>query len=165
MKKSKQDGKSVPNFSQFSNFSRLTPKVELHLHLEGAIPSPALWDLIEKYGGDPEIPHVSALEEKFKYRDFPHFIDTWQWKNGFLREYEDFTHVAAAVAEDLARQNVRYVEAFYSPGDFAQHGLRVQRITEAIRQGLDTADKAIQVNLIADLVRDFGPECGNDVAS
>ena len=26
------------------------PKVELHLHLEGAIPLPALWALVEKYG-------------------------------------------------------------------------------------------------------------------
>ena len=27
------------------------PKVELHLHLEGAIPRQALWELIRKYGG------------------------------------------------------------------------------------------------------------------
>ena len=26
------------------------PKVELHLHLEGAIPHRALWELIQKYG-------------------------------------------------------------------------------------------------------------------
>ena len=26
------------------------PKVELHLHLEGTIPEPALWSLIERYG-------------------------------------------------------------------------------------------------------------------
>jgi hypothetical protein len=32
-------------------FQRL-PKVELHLHLEGAIPLPSLWRLIEKYGGE-----------------------------------------------------------------------------------------------------------------
>src|SRR3972149_2842490 len=31
-------------------FQRL-PKVELHLHLEGAIPLPSLWRLIEKEGG------------------------------------------------------------------------------------------------------------------
>jgi adenosine deaminase len=136
------------------------PKVELHLHLEGAIPLTALWEIIQKYGGDPEIPDVVALEKKFRYRDFPHFIDTWQWKNGYLRQYEDFTYIAAAVAEDLTRQNIRYVEAFYSPGDFALHGVEPQRLTEAIRQGLDKYKESIQVNLIADLVRDYGPERG-----
>ena len=31
------------------------PKVELHLHLEGAFTFDFLFNLIEKYGGDPEI--------------------------------------------------------------------------------------------------------------
>jgi adenosine deaminase len=136
------------------------PKVELHLHLEGAIPLTALWEIIQKYGGDPAVSDVDALEKKFRYRDFPHFLDTWQWKNGFLREYDDFSYVAAAVAEDLVRQNIRYVEAFYSPGDFALHGLEPQRLTEAIRRGLDSYKDAIRINLVADLVRDYGPERG-----
>jgi adenosine deaminase len=136
------------------------PKVELHLHLEGAIPLPALWELIGKYGGALKVADMEALKEKFLYRDFAHFIDTWQWKNGFLREYEDFTLIAGAVANDLADQNIRYVEAFYSPADFQQHGLEPQRLTEAIRAGLDEHKDRVQVKLIADLVRDFGPQRG-----
>lgn len=136
-------------------------KVEIHLHLEGAIPLPALWQLVRKYGGDAETESIAALEARFLYRDFPHFLDTWMWKNGFIREYDDFTFIAAAVAEDLARQNVRYVEAFHSPGDFhMQHGLDVARITEAVRRGLDSQRDRIEVRLIADLTRDFGPERG-----
>lgn len=136
------------------------PKVELHLHLEGAIPLSALWTLIEKYGGTSEISSLSVLSERFQFRDFSHFIDTWVWKNKFLREYDDFTFIASAVAEDLACQNIRYVEAFYSPGDFARSGLRVQKLTEAIRKGLDRHRDRITINLIADLIRDFGPERG-----
>jgi adenosine deaminase len=76
------------------------PKVELHLHLEGAIPPEALWELVQKYGGDPSVSTLEALQQRFKYRDFPHFIDTWLWKNQFLREYEDFTFIAKAIAQD-----------------------------------------------------------------
>ncbi|HEX7491914.1 MAG TPA: hypothetical protein VF337_09465, partial [Candidatus Limnocylindrales bacterium] len=53
------------------------PKVELHLHIEGAIPHAALWELIRKYGGDPEVPCLEALSGRFVYRDFPDFIDRW----------------------------------------------------------------------------------------
>lgn len=133
------------------------PKVELHLHLEGAIPLPALWVLVQKYGGDPAAPDLDALQRRFVYRDFPHFIDTWVWKNGFLREYEDFTFIAEAVARDLARQNIRYVEAFFSPADFARHGLRTQELAAAIRRGLERVPE-VQIALVADMVRDFGPE-------
>lgn len=132
------------------------PKVELHLHLEGAIPHPALWELVQKYGGDPLVPDPAALERRFEYVDFAHFIDTWVWKNGFLREYEDFTFIAEAVARDLARQSIRYAEAFFSPPDFARHGLETQLLTEAIRSGLARVP-AVEVSLVADLVRDFGP--------
>src|SRR5262245_58738518 len=112
------------------------PKVELHLHLEGAIPHEVLWEVMRKYGGDPSVPTREDLARKFVYRDFPHFLDTWTWMNGILREYEDFELVSAAVAGDLARQNVRYAEVFYSPGDFLPAGLEPQRLTEAIRRSL-----------------------------
>jgi adenosine deaminase len=133
------------------------PKVELHLHLEGAIPHEALWQLLQKYGGDTSVPSLEALQQRFQYRDFPHFIDTWLWKNKFLREYEDFMFIAKAVAQDLKQQNIRYVEAFYSPGDFTRHGLKTQELTEAIRKGLSQVP-GIEVALVADLIRDFGPQ-------
>ncbi|MFN2284741.1 MAG: adenosine deaminase [Anaerolineae bacterium] len=139
------------------NWFERVPKAELHLHLEGAIPYPALWDLVQKYGGAPDLPDLEALKQKFVFRDFPHFIEMWIWKNQFLREYEDFTFIAEAVARDLARQNIRYVEAFYSPADFARHGLGVQPLTTAIRAGLARVPE-IEVALITDFVRDLGPE-------
>lgn len=133
------------------------PKVELHLHMEGAIPHEALWQLVQKYGGDPSVRSLEDLRARFEYRDFPHFLAMWAWKNGFLREYEDFDFIAEAVAQDLSRQNVQYVEAFYSPPDFSRHGLETQKLTEAVRAGLDRVP-GIEVLLVADFVRNYGPE-------
>jgi len=135
------------------------PKLELHLHLEGAIPLEALWELIRKYGGEPGIPNLAALKNRFEYRDLDHFLEVWSWRNRFLREYEDFAFGAEAVARDLLHQHIRYAEAFYSPADFADHGLDTQRITEAIRLGLERVP-GVRVVLVADLVRDRGPEVG-----
>jgi len=131
------------------------PKVELHLHLEGAIPHGALWEVIRKYGGDSSVPTLQALRDKFHYRDFPHFIETWVWKNQFLREYEDFTFIAEAVARDLANQNIRYAETFFAPSEFARHGLETQKLAEAIRTGLSRVPQT-EIALVADLVRDRG---------
>jgi adenosine deaminase len=133
------------------------PKAELHLHLEGAVPLEALWSLVQKYGGDPSVPDIYALGKKFIFRDFPHFIKTWVWKNGFLRELEDFKWIAEAVAGSLVRQNIWYAEVFFSPGDFLRHGLKPQGIAEAVRKGLDGVP-GTRVSLVADLVRDSGPE-------
>ena len=133
------------------------PKAELHLHLEGAIPLPALFELIRASGGDPAVPTVEALRERLVYPDFPAFIETWIWKNGFLRTYDDFAFIAEAVAADLARQNIRYAELFFSPGRFADRGLTPAGLAEAIRSGFDRVPET-KLYLIADLVRDLGPE-------
>jgi len=132
------------------------PKVELHVHLEGAIPLDALWTLVRKYGGDPDVPDRAALERRFTYRDFPHFLDMWVWKNRFLREYDDFAFIAEAAAHDFAAQRIRYAEVFFSPPDFADRGLRTSGLAAAIRSGLDLVP-GVEIALVADLVRDFGP--------
>jgi adenosine deaminase len=132
-------------------------KVELHVHLEGAIPHSALFDLIQKYGGDPSIPDVTALARRFEYKNFAQFIEAWSWKNQFLREYEDFSHIAELTAGDMANQNIRYAEMFFSPSLFVRHGLEVQELAHAVRIGLSRVPE-IEVSLIADLVRDYGPE-------
>jgi adenosine deaminase len=144
------------------DWCRSLPKVELHLHIEGAIPIPALWQLVQKYGGDPLVPSEDALREYFRFRDFPHFIELWIWKNKFLREYEDFTFLSAAVAEELKSENIRYVEAFFSPGRFRLEGLETGRLLEAVRAGLDRVE-GIEIALIPDLVRDLGPEVASEV--
>jgi len=133
------------------------PKVELHVHLEGAIPHEALFALIQKYGGDPSVPDVPALARRFEYRDFSQFIAAWSWKNQFLREYEDFTLVAELSARNMAQQGIRYAEVFFSPSLFVRRGLSVQRVAQAIRAGL-TRVPEIDIALVADLVRDYGPE-------
>ncbi len=132
------------------------PKVELHIHLEGAIPHAALWELIQKYGGDPSVASLPALHQRFEYRDFSQFIETWSWKNQYLREYDDFRFIAEMTAQDLVAQNIQYAEILFSPSLFIRRGLEVQPIAQAIRQGFSrVAD--IELALIADLVRDYGP--------
>ena len=134
------------------------PKVELHVHLEGSIPIVALWELVRKYDSSKEIKSIEELEKKFKYTDFPHFIETWVWKNRFINEYDDFTFIASEVIKDLNAQNIHYAEMFYSPPDFHHKKLEPQKITEAIIKGFKQANTNTKINLCADLVRDFGAE-------
>jgi adenosine deaminase len=133
------------------------PKVELHVHLEGAIPHAAIFALIQKYGGDPSVPDHAALAKRFQYSGFSQFIEAWSWKNRFLREYDDFTLIAELMARDMAKQGIRYAEVFFSPSLFVRRGLAVQELARAVRSGLSQVPE-IEIALVADLVRDYGPE-------
>ena len=135
------------------------PKVELHLHIEGAIPHAALWQLIERHGGDPLVPGPGDLPDVFRYRDFPDFIDRWIWKQGFLRDAVDLETIGAAVAAELARQRVLYAEAFFSPSGLPASTLEPQAVALALRRGLSSVP-GTEVALIVDFVRDSGPGIG-----
>lgn len=130
------------------------PKVELHLHLEGAIPPAAMWELVQHHGGDSEVPSPGALEERFVFTDFAHFISTWEWKLKFHTTLDDYRFLAEAVAADLRRQGHTYVEAFVSPTDSP---LDPAEMLVAVREGLDRVP-GIEVALVPDLVRDTGPD-------
>ncbi|MEZ7891879.1 MAG: adenosine deaminase [Candidatus Wallbacteria bacterium] len=138
-------------------FYKIMPKIELHLHMEGAIPYSALFQLIQKYGGNEEIKSPENLEHRFIFKNFAHFIEQWVWKNQFIREYEDFRFIAENVAKDLKRQNVKYAEMFISPSDFKKCGLYCQKIIEEVYKGI-SAVSGIDISLIIDLVRDFGAD-------
>lgn len=129
------------------------PKVELHLHLEGAIPPQAMWELISRHGGDPDVPNPAALARRFEFTDFAHFISVWEWKLRFHDTLDDYQFLAAAVADDLRRQGHVYVEAFVSPTDSP---LEPPEMLLAVRRGLDEVE-GIEIALIPDLVRDTGP--------
>lgn len=143
--------------SALNTFLTNMPKVELHIHLEGSIPFKALWELVKKYNGQDEVRDIDEMKKRFVFKDFPHFIETWIWKNKFIREYEDFTFIASETANDLKSQNIKYAEMFYSPSDFKDKGLTPSGITGAVSKGLKSVE-GIKINLVTDLIRDFGPE-------
>lgn len=143
--------------NNIKSFIRDLPKVELHLHLEGAIPLNTLLQLIEKYKGKKHIT-LNELEQKFTYTNFDNFIDTWYWKNSFIREYDDYQFIAEQVSLNLADQNIHYAEIYFSPSDFTKIDSQPQEIATSIRKGLNKHSDRITINLIADLVRDSEPK-------
>ena len=145
---------------QESKFFKDVPKIELHLHIEGAIPVSSLWELVRKYDTEKSIKSQSDLEARFVYKDFSHFLNTWTWKNTFLREYEDFSFIATEVIKDLIEQNHRYVEFFFTPPDHVENGIEPQKLLEALYDGAKAFFDRITVNFIFDISRNFGSENG-----
>jgi adenosine deaminase len=146
--------------SKAQQFLTEIPKIELHLHIEGAIPMQTLLDLAKRDGKGRTLKTVNDLRRKLTFRDFPHFIELWTWMTTLVKEESDFEEIAYQVLRELRKQNVKYVEASYSPGDYWRQGFSVKGITESLIEGKERArrDFGIRCELIIDLIRDHGPE-------
>jgi adenosine deaminase len=136
-------------------FLERMPKVDLHIHLEGAVPRPALDELACKYGVHTftDLLDGTRTYPKQHKRSFADFVEVWIKIGGLLREYEDYSFTARALAAELKQQNVLYAEILFSPARDATARLWPERITEAVAAGLED----FPCCLVVDFVRDNGP--------
>ncbi len=96
---------------------RSMPKVDIHLHLEGAIQPETLLALARRHKRLSALPadNVDALRRWFRFTDFRHFIEIYAAISDLLREPEDFALVTAHLGDELAHHAVRYAEVTFTP--------------------------------------------------
>ncbi|MDB5068975.1 MAG: adenosine deaminase [Candidatus Eremiobacteraeota bacterium] len=116
--------------------------------------------LAAKYG--LELGERADPARTYAFDTFGEFLLLFAKVTQTLRAPEDFARVARDYAADAAAQGVAYAEIFVSPSvwTFFHCELDVRATVEAIRRALDEtgAPLGIEVALIADVTRNFGPE-------
>ncbi len=141
------------------------PKVELHLHLEGAAPPAFIRGLAKEKSLD--ISKIFTEDGGYAYRDFWHFLEVYEAACTTLQTPEDFRRLTLAVLEERARDGVVYAETFVSP-DFCGGGDLVawREYLHAITEAADEAQRTMGITLkgIVTAIRHFGPEKSRPIA-
>ncbi|MEM9268284.1 MAG: adenosine deaminase [Pseudomonadota bacterium] len=135
---------------------REVPKVELHLHLEGAAPPAFIRQLAAEKGIALE--GVFDPQGGYKWHDFASFLETYHAAFTVLQTPEDFGALAQAVGEKSRSDGVFYTEIFVcpdicgagDPGAWSAH-------LDAIVAGLDQVD-GLESRLIGTVIRNLGSE-------
>lgn len=141
------------------------PKVELHLHLEGAAPPGFIRGLAEEKG--VRLDGVFAPDGTYAYEDFWHFLKVYETATSVLRSPEDYARLTRAVLAESAAAGVIYTEAFLSPDFCGGRDVGAWReYLAAIREAADEAERAdgIVMRGIVTCIRHFGPETAKDTA-
>jgi adenosine deaminase len=135
------------------------PKVELHLHLNGAISEATAATLAGRYGEDPE--RALRLVDghyPYPYSSFHDFLDAYLAANSFVRDPDDLEFVAAEFARAQAAQNVVYSEAQFTAMILVRQGMEPQGMWAALKRGLAAAGPEVRIGLIVDVIRNLGRE-------
>ena len=144
---------------------RDSPKIELHLHLEGGAPPDFIRAVAREKGAD--LSGIFRADGGYAYRDFRHFLQVYEAATGVLTSPEDYARLTTAVLQESAANGVVYCETFLSP-DFCGGGdVGAWRdYLTAIREAADAAEAAHGITLrgIVTCIRHFGPERAKPVA-
>lgn len=145
-----------------SDYVRVMPKAELHVHLQGATQPETLLHLAERNGITLPAETVEGIREWHTFQDFDHFLSVYDLICECFRSGEDIELALREFSAGQAAQNIRYTEVTFTPPRHIPWPEQLAALRRAREWAL--AEHGIIVNLILDIPREYGAEVGSLVA-
>jgi adenosine deaminase len=143
----------------------MLPKAELHVHLEGTAPPHLIRRIAERNG--LRVPDgVFATPDRFAWRDFLDFLQTYDMAASVIRTAEDYRDITYEYLSDCADGGAIYVELTASIDHSRIAGLGDDEHWEGIAAGIDDAraDHGIEARILSVAVRNYGVERAVEIA-
>lgn len=147
--------------------AHVSPKIELHVHLEGTIRARTLLAIARRNGLPLPADTVEGLAAIYEFRDFAHFLDVWRLTTNCLRTAEDFRQVVVDYAAEAAAYGAVYIEGIISPAErVIRTGLSWDALFNGYCDGAQQAreDYGVIVRLTPDLFWGMDPADAVDAA-
>jgi len=132
------------------------PKVELHVHLEGAQRPEIIWTMAQRNGVTLPAATLEEWTRFYEYRDFAHFIEVYIAASRAMKTARDFYEMTVAFHEYQAAQNIVSTEAFLSASLFVD-SIPWDALFEAFQEGCAVGRErhGVEVRFIPDIARNF----------
>jgi adenosine deaminase/aminodeoxyfutalosine deaminase len=151
-----------------ASFIARLPKVELHLHLEGAVRPETLLELSQNKSGLRQKVNewiAARRAQRFRYRNFRDFLEAFKIVTLLIETPQDYALATTRLIEGLAEQNVLYAEIIFAAGVVLWKKQAVDVVFEAVAAAAEEAQvrTGVRVKWIFDAVRHFGPDHAREV--
>jgi adenosine deaminase len=143
----------------------MLPKAELHVHLEGTATPDLVRRIADRNG--LEVPEgVFAAPDRFAWRDFLDFLNTYNMVCSVIRSGEDYRDITYEYLAGCARDGAIYVELTASVDHARLAGIGDAEHWEGIAAGIDDArrDHGIEARILSVAVRNYGVERAIEIA-
>lgn len=140
------------------------PKTDLHVHLDGSLRIQTILELAEQQKVKLPADSVEKLRPFVEVgedcKSLVEYLKAFDVTLSVMQTYESLVRTAFELAEDAAKENVRYLEVRYSPILHQQKGMTLHAIVQAVLEGLAQAEKKydIHTGVILCGMRHISPE-------
>jgi adenosine deaminase len=132
----------------------LMPKIELHVHIEGATSPQTYFSLARKNQVELPCDKLSEWKKYFNFKDFNHFINVYGIAVSTIKKAEDLILIIENFYKYQKQNNIIYSEAFLS-ASFLVEIFSNQEILLAIQLGIKHGESKYKtkINIIPDISR------------
>jgi|TARA_B110000438_G_scaffold70173_1_gene70397 adenosine deaminase len=140
------------------------PKVELHCHLDGSIRASSILDIAKRDGIKLPSYNLESLESYLKAGKkrgtLEDYIKRFDITLSVMQTARSLKRFAYELIEDVAKENVRYIEVRYSPILHTQRGMTLNTAIESVQKGLKKGEKkyGVKSGIIVCGIRHISPE-------
>lgn len=129
-----------------SDFVRMLPKAELHLHLEGSLEPELMFELAARNG--VQLPYASVEEVKaaYDFHNLQSFLDIYYRCADVLRTEQDFFDLTWAYLLRCQEDGIVHVEPFFDPQTHTQRGIDMGVVIQGITRALSKAEKELGIS-------------------
>jgi adenosine deaminase len=142
------------------SFIEHVPKVELHIHLEGALEPESMFAIAQRNGITLKYPSVDAVRAAYQFQNLQAFLDIYYEACGVLRHEQDFYDLTLAYLQRAHAQRVVHTEMFFDPQTHTQRGVPFPTVIAGIQHALSDGHRAsgISSRLIMCFLRHLSEE-------
>lgn len=142
-------------------FQRM-PKAEVHLHLEGTLAPETLWSLAARNHVALPASSLEELRRLYVFDGFDRFVELWLAMCRCLRRPADYEQMVDGFVGECRRQNIRYVEAHFTPYNHERFGFGGRRALDIVTRRLQAAEASggPVTRLITDVPSESLPQSG-----
>lgn len=131
-----------------TDFIKTMPKVELHVHIEGAVRPETLLTLAKKNKIDLPVSTLDEVREWYQFTDFSHFIQIYFLISSCIQTVEDIEFVVRDFLQGQAEQNIRYTEGTWTAlTHYQSKGIRFEDQMAAINRARKWANETLNTDL------------------
>jgi adenosine deaminase len=146
------------------------PKTDLHVHLDGSLRLKTILELADKQRVELPATSEDGLRKAMNLGEncgsLVEYLKAFDVTLRVLQTADALTRTAYELAEDAAKENVRYMEVRYSPMLHTRRGLALTTVVEAVLEGLRAAQDryGIESNVILCGIRNVSAESSLEMA-
>jgi adenosine deaminase len=139
--------------TEIINFIKKTPKVELHLHIEGTLEPEHMFELAKKNNVSIPYDNIEEVKSAYNFQNLDSFLNIYYQSSKVLINEQDFFDLTWAYVLKCKKDNVVHTEIFFDPQTHVDRGIDFNIVINGIYKALKKANN--KFNLTSKIIMCF----------
>ena len=148
--------------AEIIDFIKKTPKIELHLHIEGTLEPEHMFELAKRNNISIPYKNIEEVKSAYNFQNLDSFLNVYYQGSKVLISEQDFFDLTWAYILKCKKDNIVHTEIFFDPQAHVDRGIDFNIVINGIYKALKKANNELKLTskIIMCFLRHLDEESG-----